>query len=92
MSTYKRVVENVQVCCDIGEGEEFFDCDVVVTIYVEKGYGADADGNRGCTRECVEEMEFRGVTNIGNNGAVKEIGDVPEVLRNAFEAKTVTMI
>ena len=62
-----------------GEWAEY-SADVQITFYVEKDWGADADGNRGVTRTLIQDVKIENIH--------KEIYDSPGSIKTHWEQVT----
>lgn len=84
-----KVDKTVKVECNIND-EEYIDleADVEVTIAEEKGYGEDADGNRGEDRTYIADIKIVSIRDEGGN-EVREteniIIDINEKIEALFE-------
>jgi hypothetical protein len=65
---------------------ELLDCCVELSMYIDKNYGADADGNRGTQRVFTEVCRLRYVCDEDGNDITERVNNEKSLLREILDA------
>ena len=63
-------ITNTEITVNDNNTERTFFVDATVKWYTERNYGADADGNRGVSRDFIDDITYNGIRERTEDGEI----------------------